>query len=118
MRKSDQQLEENAANAASALSPLLGFDASDLKQAFNDLGGSFARHPLLAMAALKSISQEQWTILQGNGNWQPSAKDKRFRDPQWRENRYFRTLLQFYLSSTQGLRDWMWWLTMTSPSRS
>ncbi|MGI9294026.1 MAG: PHA/PHB synthase family protein, partial [Pseudomonadales bacterium] len=107
MSSDEKQMEQDVANAASALSPLLGFDIDDIRIAYNDLLAALIRHPRLAAKALSSITSEQLEILINNADWKPNPKDKRFSNPAWQDNRYFRTILQFYFASAQGMRSWL-----------
>jgi len=46
-------------------------------------------------------------ILEGKSEVLPDGKDRRFQDPAWQESWLYKALMQFYLATDKGLKEWV-----------
>ncbi len=95
--------------AASGTSPVTGAGASPAGDShvgfglgaaiggFLTIGQRLLREPQALMQALPGTVSDLARISLGSSEVKPAKSDKRFRDPTWDSNRFYRTLMQTYL---------------------
>ena len=64
-------------------------------------------NPMLSVGQVQSLGQGYIDILSGKSALKPARDDKRFRDPVWKSNPFYSTIMQNYLLWCQGLEDWI-----------
>ncbi len=79
-------------------SPFVGADSNDLIRIWSELAGQLMSHPANLMTAALNLSSEFVRIAAGISNVEPDSGDRRFNDPAWEENPFFRALMQTYLT--------------------
>ena len=91
-------LADQAADAILGANPFVGIDMRRLAGDAVGWIGKLARRPRHVAAGASRIGQELTQILIGRSSMKPAAGDRRFTDPAWTENPFYRRLLQAYLA--------------------
>jgi polyhydroxyalkanoate synthase len=93
------------ANPPPAASPLFAFEAADAFAAVSRLLAAIAKHPKPMLRRLTALTDELTACLVGEKRLEPPKNDRRFLDIAWKENEYYRRLLQAYLAIAEFIRD-------------
>jgi polyhydroxyalkanoate synthase len=107
----------------SKTSDYIGQAAADSTNAFNPMMGGLNRQELLGSVAMMlrrtsispvanakyagKMAKEGYDILAGKSERAPDRKDKRFRDPAWANNPFYKRGMQTYLAMQDNLKDWV-----------
>ncbi|MBA4164754.1 MAG: class II poly(R)-hydroxyalkanoic acid synthase [Erythrobacter sp.] len=101
------QLENEAAQSTAALGPLVGIAREDLMGAVALLLRESASDPQRIVKHARSMGEDMVKIMTGKSDIAPDPKDKRFMDPAWQYNPFFRAGAQYYLAVQKGMRGWL-----------
>ena len=101
------KLENEAAQSTNALGPLIGVAREDFVGAVALLLRETASDPGRALRHAKSLGEDVVKIMTGKSELAPHPKDKRFQDPAWQYNPFFRAGAQYYLAVQNGMRNWL-----------
>lgn len=101
------RLENEAAQSTTALGPLVGLAREDFVGAIALLLRETASDPQRAMKHAQELGQDMVKIMTGKSDLAPEPTDKRFRDPAWQYNPFFRAGAQYYLAVQKGMRNWL-----------
>lgn len=101
------KLENEAAQSTSALGPLVGLAREDFVGAVALLLRETASDPQRAMRHAQSFSEDMVKIMTGKSDLAPHPKDKRFMDPAWQYNPFYRAGAQYYLAIQKGMHNWL-----------
>ena len=107
MAKGSSPLEQEAAQSTTALGPLVGLAREDFVGAVALLLRETATDPARTMRHVQSFGDDVVKILTGKSDLSPDPKDKRFMDPAWRYNPFFRAGAQYYLAVQRGMKHWL-----------
>ena len=107
MARSEVKLENEAAQSTSALGPLIGVAREDFVSAVALLLRETATNPSRFIRHSATMAQDMVKILTGKSELAPDPKDKRFMDPAWQYNPFFRAGAQYYLAVQKGMRGWL-----------
>ncbi len=107
MAKGPGVLENEAAQSTMALGPLVGLAREDFIGAVALLLRETTTDPARNLRQAKSFAEDLVKILSGKSELAPNAKDKRFMDPAWRYNPFFRAGAQYYLAVQKGMKSWL-----------
>jgi polyhydroxyalkanoate synthase subunit PhaC len=107
MAKQGSPLENEAAQSTTALGPLVGLAREDFVGAVALLLRETASDPGRAMKHTKVWADDVVQILTGKSELAPDPKDKRFKDPAWQYNPFFRAGAQYYLAVQKGMKNWL-----------
>lgn len=107
MAKGDSPLEHEAAQSTTALGPLVGLAREDFVGAIALLLRETARDPTRTFRHMQTLGEDVVKILSGQSELAPDPKDKRFMDPAWRYNPFFRAGAQYYLAVQKGMKHWL-----------
>ncbi len=107
MAKGSSPLENEAAQSTTALGPLVGLAREDFVGAVALLLRETASDPARTMRHMKTFGDDLVKILGGKSDLAPDPKDKRFMDPAWRFNPFFRAGAQYYLAVQKGMKNWL-----------
>lgn len=88
-----------------AASPLLAFEAADAFAAVARLMTAIAKRPKPILRRMAALTDELAACLVGGKQLEPGKNDRRFLDTAWKENDYYRRLLQVYLAVAEFIRD-------------
>ncbi|MEL7446306.1 MAG: alpha/beta fold hydrolase [Pseudomonadota bacterium] len=101
------KLENEAAQSTNALGPLIGVAREDFVSAVALLLRETATDPNRAFKHARSFGEDMVKIMTGKSDLAPHPKDKRFQDPAWQFNPFFRAGAQYYLAVQKGMRSWL-----------
>ena len=98
----------DAANDATmALGPLTGLAREDFIGAIGLMLRQTAANPAKAFKATKNFSEDVIQIMTGKSDLAPDAKDKRFMDPAWQFNPFFKAGAQYFLAVQKGVKSYI-----------
>ncbi|KUO51353.1 MAG: poly(R)-hydroxyalkanoic acid synthase [Sphingomonadales bacterium BRH_c42] len=101
------QLENEAAQSTAALGPLVGIAREDLMGAVAVLLRESASDPQRIARHARAMGEDMVRIMTGKSELAPDPKDKRFMDPAWQYNPFFRAGAQYYLAVQKGMKGWL-----------
>ena len=101
------KLEDEAAQSTTALGPLVGLAREDFVGAIALLLRETATDPKRTMKHAQSMGEDMIKIMTGQSDLAPDPRDKRFMDPAWQYNPFFRAGAQYYLAVQKGMRNWL-----------
>ncbi len=107
MAKTGSPLENEAAQSTTALGPLVGLAREDFVGAIALLLRETASDPGRAFKHMQAFGDDVVKIVTGKSDLAPDPKDKRFMDPAWRFNPFFRAGAQYYLAIQKGMKNWL-----------
>lgn len=107
MAKGDTTLENEAAQSTTALGPLVGLAREDFVGAVALLLRETATDPARTVRHMQSFGDDLVQILSGKSALAPDPKDKRFKDPAWQYNPFFRAGAQYYLAMQKSVKSWL-----------
>lgn len=98
--------DELAARAAEGIlgpNPFIGLRPVDLLSTARQVAAQAARQPGLALEQLAGLARELISVPFANGNAALPAGDRRFADPAWRDNPFYRVSGQSFLALRRAL---------------
>ncbi len=101
------KLENEAAQSTNALGPLIGIAREDFVGAVALLLRETASNPSRVMRHAQEMGTDMVKIMTGKSELAPDPKDKRFMDPAWQYNPFFRAGAQYYLAVQKGISNWL-----------
>lgn len=101
------ELENEAAQSTNALGPLIGVAREDFVSAVALLLRETASDPNRTFRHARAMTEDMVKIMTGRSDLAPDPKDKRFMDPAWQYNPFFRAGAQYYLAVQKGMRGWL-----------
>ncbi|HPF22176.1 MAG: alpha/beta fold hydrolase [Hyphomonas sp.] len=108
------EIARNAAETTLALNPLMGgINRQELLGAVAMMLRSTMTNPLTTAKAAGRITKENADILLGKSERKADPKDRRFKDPAWEHNPFYRRGMQAYLATQEHLNEWVADLKMT-----
>lgn len=108
------EIAQNAAEATNAMNPLMaGFNRQELLGAVAMMLRSTMTNPVTTAKTAGKITAEHAKILLGKSDRAANPKDRRFKDPAWQHNPFYRRGMQAYLATQEHLNDWVAELSMT-----
>jgi polyhydroxyalkanoate synthase subunit PhaC len=93
--------------AARKLSPLDILGVRETAGALRFLAQAAVRHPGAVLRTVPDLSQELVKISLGRSQVAPEKGDKRFADPAWQQNPWFRATMQTYLTWGSGMERYL-----------
>jgi polyhydroxyalkanoate synthase len=90
-----------------ALSPLVGVAREDLIGAVGALLRETAANPATTLKHVNAFNQDVMKIMTGKSDLAPNGKDKRFADPAWSFNPFYRAGVQYYLAVQKSTQAWI-----------
>ena len=102
-----RNLENEAAQSTTALGPLIGLAREDFVGAIALLLRETASDPQRTMKHAQAMGEDMVKIMSGKSELAPDPRDKRFMDPAWQYNPFFRAGAQYYLAVQKGMRSWL-----------
>lgn len=107
MAKSKIDLAGEVGDTVVALNPIVGIAREDLVGAVAAMLRETVGRPATTVRHLKKFSGEVIRILKDESELSPDPKDKRFMDPTWRTNRFYKGAMQYYLAVQKGVDGWV-----------
>ncbi len=102
------EIAKSAAETTLALNPLMGgINREELVGAVAMMLRSTMTNPVTTAKSASRIAKENANILMGKSKRKADPKDRRFRDPAWEHNPFYRRGMQAYLATQEHLNDWV-----------
>ncbi|MAB11687.1 alpha/beta fold hydrolase [Hyphomonas sp.] len=102
------EIAKSAAETTLALNPLMGgINREELVGAVAMMLRSTMTNPVTTAKSASRIAKENASILMGKSKRKADPKDRRFRDPAWEHNPFYRRGMQAYLATQEHLNDWV-----------
>jgi polyhydroxyalkanoate synthase len=98
--------DEVSAQAAEQIlgpNPFIGLRPQDIFAAARQIGEQAFRQPALVLEQEAALARDLLSVLAGNATLSPLPGDKRFADSAWRDNSFYRMVLQGYLAWGKAL---------------
>jgi polyhydroxyalkanoate synthase len=89
------------------LNPLIGFGTADSIGAFRQIAHHVLQHPWDTLEYHCDLSVRLLQAWIGTSNLAPARGDRRFADPVWNGNPFYRTIQQVYLTWRDSLDRWV-----------
>ena len=93
-------------NQGVALNLALGIDREEILNALQELIDQLARHPRTLGEVCQYLAMEMTAINLGLSSIEPQ-QDRRFSDPAWKENPFFKRIGQYYVAWGKALDLWL-----------
>jgi polyhydroxyalkanoate synthase len=90
-----------------ALNPIVGLAREDLLGAVAVMLRETAGKPVTAAKHLRTFGEDVVKIIKNESELAPDPRDKRFLDPTWKTNPFYRFGMQYYLAVQKGVGAWM-----------
>src|SRR5262249_3154902 len=100
-------IREQAPEHTLAANPLVSVRAADILDSARSLLGQVLGNPTAAAKQYVSFLAELGRIATGASELAPDAKDRRLRDPAWKESKSYRSLAQGYLAWGNALNRFL-----------
>ncbi len=101
------KLENEASGSTMALGPLVGLAREDFVGAIGLLLRETAMDPARNVRHAQAFGEDLIKIMTGKSDLAPDAKDKRFMDPAWQYNPFYKAGAQYYMAVQKGMRGWL-----------
>jgi polyhydroxyalkanoate synthase len=88
------QVGEGASDSTLALNPVVGVRMEDLAAAARSTAFQAIKQPVVAGRKFFGFGSKLVNIATGENSYDPGRKDRRFEDPAWQKNWFYRGLLQ------------------------
>jgi len=108
-----EDIAAKAAETTTALNPLMGgINREELLGAVAMMLRQTTTNPKATMKFAGRMTKENVQILLGKSDRAPEPKDRRFKDPAWAHNPFYKRGLQTYLAMQDNLNEWVGDLAM------
>lgn len=108
-----EDIAAKAAETTTALNPLMGgINREELLGAVAMMLRQTTTNPKATMKFAGRMTKENVEILLGKSERAPAPKDRRFKDPAWTHNPFYKRGLQTYLAMQDNLNEWVGDLAM------
>jgi polyhydroxyalkanoate synthase len=100
------QPDEIAASAADGMlgpNPFVGLRARDILATVQQIGVQALRQPALVVEQEAALARDLLAVLSGSAECKPPQGDKRFSDPAWQDNAFYRAAMQGYVAWRNAL---------------
>jgi polyhydroxyalkanoate synthase subunit PhaC len=104
--EASRNVEDVAAQAAEEVlgpNPFIGLRPADIFAALSEVGEQALKAPLATWQQEAGLARALFSVLTGTADIAPAKGDKRFADPAWNDNPFYRRYLQGYLTWTNAL---------------
>jgi polyhydroxyalkanoate synthase subunit PhaC len=90
-----------------ALNPIVGLAREDLLGAVSVMLRETAAKPQTTMKHMRMFTDDVVNILSNKSDFAPNPRDKRFMDPAWTTNPFYRMGMQYYLAAQNSVGRWI-----------
>lgn len=98
---------EGEPDASGGLSPLVGLAREDLLNAVTLLLRETAMKPDKTAKHMKLFGEDVFKIMTGKSDLAPAPRDRRFADPAWSYNPFYRAGVQYYVAVQTATKRWL-----------
>jgi len=102
----DENLLQETSELTSALNPMLGVDSKSMMTSWMDTLSMAAKSPSSVIDFNMSLGTKMMDIMTKKTVFEPSKKDKRFKDESWQSVPTYNYLMQSYLALQESLEEW------------
>lgn len=103
-----KEIAENAAESTNALNPMLGgINRQELLGAVAMMLRSTMTNPVTTLKYAGKMTRDNASVMMGRSEIEPDRKDRRFKDPAWAFNPFYKRGMQAYLATQKNLQDWV-----------
>ncbi|HEV2666418.1 MAG TPA: class II poly(R)-hydroxyalkanoic acid synthase, partial [Blastocatellia bacterium] len=112
-KKADQQTDDHdgfaecAADGILGPNPFVGFSRQDVLRVIGWIAQQALTRPMALAENQVAFASELIRILAGQSELAPEQSDKRFQDPTWKDNSFYRVWLQGYLAWRDSLNSFV-----------
>lgn len=105
----EQALRDQAQSMESTVSvnPLTGFQLGDLMTTGGKVALQAVLQPMILVNHIASQNRKLVDILAGNATYTPEKRDRRFQDPAFENNWFYKNLMQSYLALCETMDEWV-----------
>jgi polyhydroxyalkanoate synthase len=103
IRKDGAELGDTASQAILGPNPFIGFRGEDVLATAGALAEEAASNPTLVLEQQAQLVRDIAAVFAGKSELEPPRGDKRFTDPAWTENPFYRFSLGSYLAWTNAV---------------
>jgi len=96
-------LAAQASDNTLAINPLVGLNPGDIARAAGSLLKAIGKAPVKAAGHYGRYLQQLGKVVVGRSGLAPEPKDRRFADPAWQGNPFYRALMQGHLATQKEL---------------
>jgi polyhydroxyalkanoate synthase subunit PhaC len=104
-RSRQSDLPDLVADSLAGQNILVDLRISELLDIATKLVDRAFRNPAAMAEEGAQLARELQKVANGTSRWAPSRNDKRFNDPAWAENTFYKSLLQSYMAWSQSLQN-------------
>ena len=104
-RNRQSDIPDQVADSVAGQNILVDLRISELLDTAAKLFDRAFRNPAAMAEESAQLAQELQRVAAGKSTWAPSRNDKRFHDPAWTENTFYKSLLQGYMAWSQSLQN-------------
>ncbi len=102
----EDNVQQEAAELTSALNPILGVDSKSIMNSWMDIFSMATKSPSSVMDFNMSLGSKMMGVMTNKTVYEPSKKDKRFKDEAWQSVPTYNYLMQSYLALQESLEEW------------
>jgi polyhydroxyalkanoate synthase len=102
-REDGDEVAPRATDGILGPNPFVAIRVEDLIEQFRTICERATQHPQLLLAQQAEFASELIDIVSGSSKIGPTPDDKRFRDADWNENKFYKMYLQGYLAWARRL---------------
>jgi polyhydroxyalkanoate synthase len=106
VKKSAEKTGQEAMDHPSTMSSLVGFSKEELLQGLGGLLRSTVTSPVITAKHVGNLGKETLKIVRGKSELAPHPKDRRFKDPVWQSNPFYRAGLQYWMAWGKEVDAW------------
>ncbi|MCA8889164.1 MAG: alpha/beta fold hydrolase [Parvularculaceae bacterium] len=107
MSKSNDDIGQRAAENPTALNPMIGVRRAELLKSLGVLVGQAAKQPGPFAKHLGEYGKDLFEIVRGGSDIAPDKRDRRFQDPTWSYNPFYKYTMQSWLAMRKGFAGWI-----------
>ncbi|MDE1464583.1 alpha/beta fold hydrolase [Spartinivicinus poritis] len=86
--------------------PIIGIHTKDITDTLMVMGKQVVKNPQLALYQSWQLLGDAVQVLLGNSDLKPTKQDKRFNDPTWFDNPFYKRYMQLYFAWCNRLFEW------------
>jgi polyhydroxyalkanoate synthase len=99
------EIGSRAAETTTAFNPVVGAQFSELIKSAAHVAGQATRHPFTVGRHIFGFLHNSSRIIRGKSDLHPNPRDRRFTDPTWTSNRFYRHMLQFWMAARASVTE-------------
>lgn len=102
-----EKVGKQAAETTTAVNTLVGFRRGEIVKSLGIMAGYAAKQPKPFAKHLKNYAGEMLKIAKGDSELSPHHRDRRFQDPTWAKNPFYKRGMQSWLALREELNGWI-----------